>query len=76
MDQIDQEANSFRRAKWNNVYLDAARMLEQAARQLRAVVNDPTPSEQGTHYRRIFSEINANIDAASARVQWESYSDE
>lgn len=51
-----------------NVYIDAAKMLEKAARMLRAMVEDTTPPENLAHYKRIVSEINANIDAASARV--------
>lgn len=58
-----------------NVYLDAARQLEAAAREVRRMVDTPdvgAPDSAGNiaRVRKHLSIIHANIDAASARLHW------
>lgn len=52
-----------------NVFLDAARMLEKAARQVRRYVEDESLDVEKA--RKTFVEINANIHAAQARLIFE-----
>jgi hypothetical protein len=51
----------------NQVLLDAARMLENAARTIKKIVKTTacTPEFE----RKLLSEVHANINAALARIQ-------